>query len=118
LGYKVIEIPIEYRERVGTSKLHPITDGLRMIFGLLSVAWHETSPLGKMIIFPSCLIFIIGIGFGLTALYQKYTTYYLENEYFPMISVLFILLAVQLISIGLIIDYLAKKLDRIEEKIS
>ncbi len=27
LGYKIVEIPIEYRARVGTSKLHPIRDG-------------------------------------------------------------------------------------------
>lgn len=32
LGYKIAEIPIEYRARVGTSKLHPIRDGLKMFF--------------------------------------------------------------------------------------
>ena len=118
LGYKITEIPIECRARVGTSKLHPIKDGLKMFFGLLSIAWNDTSPLGKMIMFPSFIFIIIGLGFGSIALYERFTVYYLENAYYPLIAVLFILLAIQLISIGLIVDYLSKKLDRIEEKLS
>jgi dolichol-phosphate hexosyltransferase len=117
LGYKIAEIPIEYRARIGTSKLHPIRDGLKMFFGLLAVAWNDTSPLGKMIIFPSFIFIIIGLGFGLVAVYERLTVYYLENTYFPLISVFFILLAIQLMSIGLIVDYISKKLDRIEEKL-
>ena len=118
LGYKIAEIPIEYRVRVGTSKLHPIKDGLKMFFGLLAVAWNDTSPLGKMIMFPSFIFIIIGLGFGSIAFYERFTDYYLQNTYSPLIAVFSILLAIQLISIGLIVDYLSKKLDRIEEKLS
>lgn len=118
LGYKIAEIPIEYRARVGTSKLHPIRDGLKMFFGLLAVAWNDTSPLGKMIMFPSFICIIIGIGFGTVALYERITVYYLENTYYPLIAVFSILLAIQLMSIGLIVDYISKKMDRIEEKLS
>ena len=57
LGYKIVEIPIEYRERVGKSKLNPMKDGARMLTALLSVAYSETSLLSKMILLPS-LIFI------------------------------------------------------------
>ena len=117
LGYKIAEIPIEYRARVGTSKLHPIRDGLKMFFGLLAIAWNDTSPLGKMIMFPSFIIFIIGLGFGLIALYERLTVYYLENAYYPLIAVFSILVAIQVMSIGLIVDFLTKKLDRIEEKL-
>jgi dolichol-phosphate hexosyltransferase len=117
LGYNIVEIPIEYRARVGISKLHPIRDGLKMFFGLLAVAWNDTSPLGKMIMFPSFIFLLIGLGFGLIALYERLTVYYLENAYYPLIAVFSILLAIQLISIGLIVDYLTKKLDRIEEKL-
>jgi glycosyltransferase involved in cell wall biosynthesis len=118
LGYKIAEIPIEYRARVGTSKLHPIKDGFKMFFGLLAIAWNDTSPLGKMIMFPSFIFIIIGLGFGTIALYERFTVYYLENAYYPLIAVFSILLAIQLMSIGLIVDYLTKKLDRIEEKLS
>lgn len=118
LGYKIVEVPVEYRERVGISKLHPIRDGLKMLFGLLAVAWNETSPLGKMIMFPSFVFIIIGLGFGCFAIYERLTVYYLTHEYYPLITVFSILLAIQLISIGLIVDFLTKKLDRIEEKLS
>jgi glycosyltransferase involved in cell wall biosynthesis len=118
LGYKIAEIPIEYRARVGTSKLHPIKDGLKMFFGLLAIAWNDTSPLGKMIMFPSFIFIIIGLGFGSMALYERITVYYLENAYYPLIAVFSVLLAIQLMSIGLIVDFLTKKLDRIEEKLS
>ena len=57
LGYKIVEVPIEYRERVGVSKLNPIKDGARMLTALLSVAYSEISLLSKMILLPS-LIFI------------------------------------------------------------
>ena len=118
LGYKIAEIPIEYRVRVGTSKLHPMKDGIKMFFGLLAIAWNDTSPLGKMIMFPSFIFIIIGLGFGSVALYERLTVYYLENVYYPLIAVFSILLAIQLMSIGLLVDYLTKKLDRIEEKLS
>ncbi len=118
LGYKIAEVPIEYRERVGISKLRPVRDGFKMFFGLLTVAWNETSPLGKMIMFPSAIFILLGLGFGLVALYERFTVYYLVNEYYPLIAVFSILLGIQLISIGLIVDYLTKKLDRLEEKLS
>jgi glycosyltransferase involved in cell wall biosynthesis len=34
-GYKVLEIPIEYHHRVGSSKLKPLTDGFRFLFAIL-----------------------------------------------------------------------------------
>ncbi len=34
-GYSVVEIPTEYYERVGKSKLHPFKDGYRMLRGVL-----------------------------------------------------------------------------------
>jgi len=45
LGYKIVEIPIQYRARVGISKLRPIHDGARMFRGLMSIAYNETSLL-------------------------------------------------------------------------
>jgi dolichol-phosphate mannosyltransferase len=113
----IVEIPIVYRDRVGVSKLHPVRDGIRMFRGLVSIAWNETSPLGKMILGPSIVLVIIGLLFGTYSLHERFTTYDLKNAYFPLISAFSILLGMQMISIGLVIDYLSKKLDRIEEKI-
>ncbi len=117
LGYYIVEVPIEYRERVGVSKLHPIRDGYRMLRALLSIGWHETSPLAKMISVPGMIFIIIGLIFGLFSVYERIVHYYLTHEFYPLISGFFILFGLQLTSMGLIIDYLTKKLDRIEEKL-
>jgi hypothetical protein len=68
--------------------------------------------------FPSFILILIGIGFGSIALYERLTLYHLVNEYYPLLAVFFILVAIQLMSIGLIVDYISKKMDRIEEKLS
>lgn len=117
LGYYIVEVPIEYRERVGVSKLHPIRDGFRMLRALLSIGWYETSPLAKMISIPGIIFTGIGFIFGLFSIYERIEYYYLTHEYYPLISGFFILFGLQLTSMGLIIDYLTKKLDRIEEKL-
>lgn len=118
LGYKIVEIPIEYRERVGKSKLRPIRDGIKMFFALISIAYSETSLLAKMIMVPSFFFIVIGLITGSISIYEKIVYGVLSHAYYPILTTFLILIAVQLISIGLIIDYLTKKLDRIEEKLS
>ena len=117
-GYKIVEIPIEYRERVGKSKLRPIRDGIKMFFALGSVAYSETSLLAKMIMIPSLFFILIGLIAGSISIYEKIVFGVLSHAYYPILTTFLILIAIQLISIGLIIDYLTKKLDRIEEKLS
>jgi len=117
-GYKIVEIPIEYRERVGKSKLRPIRDGIKMFFALCSVAYSETSLLAKMIMIPSLFFILIGLITGSISIYEKIVFGVLSHAYYPILTTFLILIAVQLISVGLIIDYLTKKLDRIEEKLS
>lgn len=117
LGYRIVEIPIEYRLRVGKSKLKPIQDGLKMSRGLASIAWSETSLLAKTIMIPSVFFIMVGISFGIFSIYEKIMFGILSHEFYPLIAALFVLVAIQLISFGLIVDYLTKKLDRIEEKL-
>lgn len=118
LGYKIVEIPIEYRKRVGRSKLRPVRDGFKMLLALLSIAWHETSLLAKMIMVPSLFFILIGLITGSISIYEKIVFGVLSHAYYPILTTFLILIAIQLISIGLITDYLTKKLDRIEEKLS
>ena len=118
LGYKIVEIPIEYRERVGKSKLNPLKDGARMLTALLSVAYSETSLLSKMILLPSLIFILIGLITGLISVYEKLQYGIISHEFYPIATAFLILMGVQLISLGLIVDYLTKKLDRIEERIA
>jgi dolichol-phosphate hexosyltransferase len=117
LGYKIVEIPIEYRERVGKSKLNPIKDGARMLTALLSVAYYETSLLSKMVLLPSLIFIAIGLVTGLISIYEKVQFGVISHEYYPLFTAFLILVGIQLISLGLIVDFLTKKLDRIEERL-
>ncbi len=117
LGYRVKEVPIEYRERVGLSKLRPIRDGYRMLKALLSIFIVETPILVKVALLPSIFLLIFGITFGMISLYEKFMYAVLIHAYFPLISALLILLSVQLFSSGMILNYLVNKLRRMEEKL-
>jgi len=115
LGYRIVEVPIEYRERVGKSKLRPVRDGARMLSALVSVAYSETSLLSKMILIPSMIFILIGLITGSISIYEKAQFGIISHEFYPIFTAFLILVGVQLISLGLIADYLTKKLDRIEE---
>lgn len=115
-GYKVVEIPIVYRPRIGKSKLHPIRDGYRMIKSIISIAYRQTSLIAKFVILPSFVFTILGLTFGFISLYEKIKYTKLLHEYYPLISVFLLLIAIQLFSIGFILDHFSHKLDRILEK--
>lgn len=117
LGYKIVEIPILYRTRIGKSKLNPIRDGYMMLKAIADIAVSETSTLGKVMIFPSVFLFLAGLGFGAISIKERITQGILTHAYFPLISTLFILLAIQLFSLGIILDNLTKHLERIEERL-
>lgn len=116
LGYKISEIPIFYRERIGKSKLNPVLDGFRMFRALLDIVISETSTLAKVLMFPSIIFLFVGFAFGFISLKEKIEMGILTNEYYPILSTLFILLSIQLFSMGVILDNLTKRLDRIDEK--
>ena len=117
LGYRIAEVPIEYRERVGKSKLNPFKDGMKMFIALLSVASSETSLLVKMVMVPSFIFILIGLATGIVSIYEKISSGILTHEYYPILTAFLILIGVQLLSLGFVADYLTKKLDRIEERI-
>jgi len=117
LGYRIVEIPIEYRERVGKSKLRPLKDGARMLSALFSVAYSETSLLSKMMLIPSVIFILIGLLTGFISVYEKLRFGVISHEYYPIFTAFLILVGIQLISLGLIVDFVTKKLDRIEERL-
>ena len=88
-----------------------------MFFALCSIAFSETSLLAKMIMTPSLFFMLVGLITGFIAIYEKIVFGVLSHEYYPLLTTFLILIAIQLISIGLITDYLTKKLDRIEERL-
>lgn len=117
LGYDIAEVPIEYRKRVGTSKLNPFKDGYNMLISVPAIIWEESTPLFKSIIIMNIFLFALGIIFGIYALYEKVISGIVSHEFYPLISVIFILVAMQLMSFSLIMEFIVNKLNKIEEKI-
>ena len=115
-GYNIIEFPIKYRERIGESKLKPVRDGLRMFVAIISII-KEMSLLVRTILSISLCLFFIGLALSGITLYDAITLGYLTHGYYPLLAILFFFTSVQIISFGLILDYLIHKLGRIEEKI-
>jgi glycosyltransferase involved in cell wall biosynthesis len=116
-GYNVVEIPIEYRQRVGRSKLNPVLDGYRMLHSLISILMSETSFITKTFLLPTPIFLLAGAAFGIISLFEKIQYNVLEHQYYPLLAVFLILFSMQLFSLGLVVDYLTKKLDRIDERL-
>jgi glycosyltransferase involved in cell wall biosynthesis len=117
LGYKIKEIPIEYRERIGKSKINGIKDGIKILSSLVSVAYSETSLLARMIMIPGLLLGLIGLIIGADVMISFFTTGLIRRPYYPLLTALLLLTSTQLFSLGLIIDNITKKLSRMEEAI-
>ena len=119
LGYRIDEIPIKYRKRIGKSKLNHITDGYKMFMSLFITALNETSPLAKTMIYPSILSSLIGVSFGLVSIGEYFSHGGpILHPYYPLISVLFLLIGAQFFSMGFLMDNLTKKMQRIEDKLT
>jgi len=117
LGYNIVEIPIEYRKRVGKSKLHPFKDGYNMLKSIPSIIWDESTALFKSVIIINALLFIIGLAFGIYSIYDKLAHETLVHQYYPLISVIMLLAAMQLMSFSLMMDFIVNKLNKIDEKL-
>lgn len=117
LGYKITEIPLEYRKRIGESKLSPLRDGYRMFLSIFQIMLSETSLRSKTILIPSVILFFIGFAFGLISLYDFFSYGRPIHPYYPLITVLFIIVGVQLFSIGLITDNMSKKIEFLMRKL-
>lgn len=117
LGYNVQEISIEYRERVGKSKLNPFKDGFLMLKSIPTIIWEESTPLLKSVILVNLILFGIGMLFGFYSLYDKIVNITLTHDYYPLLAVVFILAAMQLMSFSLIMEFITNKLNKIDETI-
>ncbi|BAI60311.1 putative glycosyltransferase [Methanocella paludicola SANAE] len=115
LGYSVVEVPIEYRKRVGKSKLNPFRDGFRMLNSIPSTIWQESTFILKSVILINILLFCLGLLFGLYSIYEKLAVGVLSHEYYPLLAVVLILTAMQLMSFSLIMEFIVNKLNKIED---
>jgi len=104
---KIKEIPTTYHERIGETKLTPIQDGMR-ILGTIIRLLRDTRPLA---LFGLLGIFLISAGFvtGIEIVIHYLETGKVLRIASTILSVLLIVLGVQSISLGLILDMIKSR---------
>ena len=117
-GYNVEEIPIEYRKRIGKSKLNPVKDGYRMLRAIVRTCYSQMSIISKGFALPGIFLILVGILFFLASIYEYLTVGALSHAYYPLIFVFFGLAGTQLITLAVFSDVQQKKLSRIEREIA
>jgi len=102
VGARISERPIKYRARVGETKLSPLKDGLR-IFAIILQLMRDTRPLtffgGLGAIWGA-----LGVVLGLDVTLEWLKTGSVTRVPTTILSVLIIISAIQLITIGLVAD--------------
>lgn len=117
-GYKVTEVPIEYRKRIGQSKLNPVTDGYRMLSAIIRSGYSQMSIISKGFALPGLFIALVGMLFMAVSAWDYFTLGKLSHEYYPLLAVFFALAGTQLITLAVFSDVQQKKLSRIERDVS
>ena len=102
MGARISERPIKYKARVGETKLSPLKDGLR-IFAIILKLMRDTRPLtffgGLGAIWGA-----LGVLLGLDVTLEWLKTGSVTRIPTTILSVLIIISAIQLITIGLVAD--------------
>jgi glycosyltransferase involved in cell wall biosynthesis len=116
-GYRVEEIPIEYRERVGETKLKPVRDGYRMFRAIVDTVFEEATPPVRVSVGLSVLLFFAGSYTGLVSVVSTITTGDIQHDFYPLLTVFFFIVAFQLFVVVLIADQIKHRIDRLDEEI-
>ncbi|SER27542.1 glycosyltransferase family 2 protein [Natrinema salaciae] len=115
-GYRIAEIPIDYRTRVGETKLRPIRDGWRMIRTILTILAYESSPLLQTAMALSSVFLVVGGYTGIVSIVDVVRTGDVQHDFYPLLTVLFLILAFQTLVPVLASEQIRTRLDRIEER--
>jgi len=112
-GYRVIEVPIQYKNRKNSeTKLNPFQDGTKITKTLLFVIMN-IRPILFFGLFSS-VFFVIGAYFGLLLLYQRYVLDSGVYTPFAILASLLLILGVLLLILGLVSELTVRSRRRIE----
>ena len=118
MGYKVVEIPIEYRKRIGKSKLNPLADGYRMFSAIFRSAYSRMTLISKCFAVPGALLLISSLFFMLVSVYEFLNFGQPLHPYYPLIFVFSALAGTQMITLAVATDLQIKRLTRIEAELA
>jgi len=106
--YSIVEIPVEYRDRVegSFSKLNTYTDGFRVLKTIFGI-FKDYRP---MLFFGICALvfFIAGLAAGFPVILEFYLTRYVKHVPLALLATGCMIFAMLLLSVGLILDTMVK----------
>jgi glycosyltransferase involved in cell wall biosynthesis len=117
LGYRIEEVPIQYRERVGEAKLSPLVDGWRMFASVPKILFKESSPVLKTGIVFSTVFGLLGLYTGLVSVSDWVRTGVVSHEFYPILTALFLIIAFQTFTSLLVAEQQKNRFRRLEEKV-
>ncbi len=100
-GYTIKYVPIDYYKRIGRSKFHPINDTYNYLLTVVRMVMYF-NPL-KVFLPISLFLTLIGT----VKLIRDMLVY--RNLYFPGVTVMIVLTAIQVTAIGLLADLIVRK---------
>jgi dolichol-phosphate mannosyltransferase len=103
-GFRIVEVPISYRKRVGKTKLNPLKDGFKIgwtIYNLLI----RFSPARFFLLFGLLLIFL-GLFVGAYVIYEWFKN--ISHDLLAVLTTLLIVSGLQIILFGVISDFVLR----------
>lgn len=106
--FRLLEIPIDYRDRPegSYSKLNTVSDGVRVILTIIRMV-QESKPLMFFGIF-SALFCLFGLGVGLQVLFEFAETHYIEKVPSAVLASGMMIISLLLLITGLILNTVIK----------
>jgi len=100
-GFRIMEVPVTYRKRGGTTKLSPLKDGARIastIYNLLA----RYSP-GRYLYFFGAFLILLGFFTGIYTVYEWFK--HITHQLLAILTALLIITGMQIIIFGVISDF-------------
>jgi dolichol-phosphate mannosyltransferase len=117
-GFRLIEIPINYRPRIGKSKLSPTQDGYRIARTIVVAVRQVASPAVKFFfLYPSLVSGALFVLFGAATLVYYLQGTLAQHIFFPVLTSFFGIGALLLLGVGLVLNIFFVSIRRIETQL-
>jgi dolichol-phosphate mannosyltransferase len=113
-GFKILELPVSYRQRIGRTKLRPLHDGANIALQLIRMV-RDYKPL-TVFMAAAAASLLAGIGLGAFVFNGFLATGKFTHIGTGLVAALLILLGIQFFTTGLLADMMASRLKRLERR--
>jgi len=99
-GFKVVEVPINYRKRVGKTKLRPFRDGIKIMLSIYELL-KRYSP-GRYFYFLGAILTLVGLLLGIYVTLEWFKG--ISHFLLAVLTTLLIILGLQILILGIMCD--------------